>query len=315
MPPVTRLPSGVLLAALLLPLALSCSRGSPKAVEKSAGPDPQSPARDSNAARLNRADSYFLAGRYAEAMAEYDAVLQQSPSPREAHEALAGRGVVHVQRQAYAEAVADFSEALRLHPEAAVYVLRAEAYSKLADWARVRADCDEALRLDPTNARAFLYRGLSHAAERDFDGALADYAEAIRLRPGDAAAHLNRAVCYENKGLYGRAAESYREGVRLAPDESAHHRGLAWLLATCREADVRDGSAAVRHDGRACELSGWRDGWDLEALAAAYAEGGQFEKAVELQKKVLALPDLRKGLREVARERLAAYEQGRPWRE
>jgi hypothetical protein len=66
---------------------------------------------------------------------------------------------------------------------------------------------------------------------------------------------------------------------------------------------VRDGKRAVEQAKRACELSGWKEPFFQEALAAAYAECGDFEKALEWQNKAIKLT-LDKADLEAARVRL-----------
>ena len=89
--------------------------------------------------------------------------------------------------------------------------------------------------------------------------------------------------------------------------------GAAWFLATCPDAGLRDGPAAVGFAERAVAATGSRDPYILDTLAAAYAEVGQFEKAVALQKEVIS------GIREEKKgecaARLKLYEAGRPYRE
>ena len=58
---------------------------------------------------------------------------------------------------------------------------------------------------------------------------------------------------------------------------------FAWFRAACPDESLRDGKAAIRMSMRACELSKWEDSPDIEALAAAYAETGDFDKAVKFQ--------------------------------
>jgi len=62
-----------------------------------------------------------------------------------------------------------------------------------------------------------------------------------------------------------------------------------------------------------CELTDWNDADYLDTLAAAYAESGQFDKAVESQEKAIELaPDDEKADFET---RLKLYQEGKPYRE
>jgi hypothetical protein len=55
---------------------------------------------------------------------------------------------------------------------------------------------------------------------------------------------------------------------------------LAWLLATYPDSSSRDGGEAVRLAERACTLTNRRVPALLATLAAAYAENGDFSRAV-----------------------------------
>jgi len=97
----------------------------------------------------------------------------------------------------------------------------------------------------------------------------------------------------------------------------------AWLLATSPEAKDRDGREAVRLAERAVRQR--RDCNTLDTLAAAFAEDGQFEKAVEAQKEsIQKLKNLDEETRkewqmlptlEDSEMRLRLYQDGMPFRE
>ena len=65
--------------------------------------------------------------------------------------------------------------------------------------------------------------------------------------------------------------------------------GLAWLLATASEQELRDGTSAVSLATRANALSAGQNPEILRTLAAAYAEAGQFEDAARNASSALTL--------------------------
>lgn len=104
---------------------------------------------------------------------------------------------------------------------------------------------------------------------------------------------------------YRKAAES---GDTLALD------GLAWLLATCSDSTIRDGLSAVHFAEKAVALTNRENVAYLETLAAAYAEAGQFAKAVSVQKEAITLLRDEKMKKDSA-FRLKLYESNTPYRE
>ncbi len=79
--------------------------------------------------------------------------------------------------------IADYSEAIRLDPNAGRLVDRGNAYGKKNDPDRAIADFSEAIRLDPKSALAYNNRGYEYYGKKDYDRAIADYDEAIQLEP------------------------------------------------------------------------------------------------------------------------------------
>jgi tetratricopeptide (TPR) repeat protein len=71
----------------------------------------------------------------------------------------------------------------------------------------------------------------------------------------------------------------------------------------------RDGAKAVRYATKACELMEWHDAGAIDTLAAAYAETGDFDKAIQFQKRADEM-DTR-----ADPARLALYEKHQPARD
>jgi len=123
-------------------------------------------------------------------------------------------------------------------------------------------------------------------------------------------AYVKRGHAYTWKNQYDKATEDYAAAIRLDPRDHEARWSLAWLLATCPRAGLRDGKRAVEHARKACELSGWNDANSLSALAASHAECGDFKKAVRWEKKVIEFQSDDKA----AQRRLKLYEQNKPYR-
>ena len=91
-------------------------------------------------------------------------------------------------------------------------------------------------------------------------------------------------------------------------------RELAWLLATCEAAEIRDGPRAVHYAEKAVAATNGKNGMVLDILAAAHAEAGQFAKAVSVQQQAIALLGDERSKNALA-SRLKLYESSVPYRE
>ena len=189
-------------------------------------------------------------------------------------------------------------------------------------WARFRTgkteealkDYAEAIRLNPQAGSWYGNRALIHLESKKFDDAIADLSTCIELAPNSDVAYRNRALAHSRKKDFSAAAADYQRVVELNPESPIGQNGLAWLPSAAPDDKVRDGKKAVEAATKACELTEWKNGGYLDTLAAAYAEVGEFDKAVEWQDKALKAGDLPVKDQDAARKRLDLYKQKKPYR-
>ncbi len=216
---------------------------------------------------------------YDKAIADFNEALRLDPKDANAHSAL---DLARHKKGKFDKAIATSEKAVRLDPKHAVtYYKRGIARQTRGEFDKAPADFNQALRFDLQHAGAYAARGVLLQNKGEIEKAIADYDEALRLDPKQAAAIANRGLAWHNLGRYDKASADWTEALRLDPKHVNAHCGLAWLLATCQDGRYRDGKRAVELATRACEMSDWKYDKGLLALAAAYAESGDFEKAVQ----------------------------------
>ena len=163
------------------------------------------------------------------------------------------------------------------------------------------------------------YVGLGHLYQHGL-GVAQDTVQAIvwysrAAEAGDVGAQLRLAMVYFRQNT----AESRRRAVywtRLAADsgDSQAQNDYAWMLATSKFDTVRNGTLALDQAERA--VAAEPIATFLDTLAAAYAETGNFERAVEVQQEALAmLTAAQADLRGELETRLKYYRRSEPWRE
>jgi RNA polymerase sigma factor (sigma-70 family) len=224
------------------------------------------------------------------------------------------RGRNYLNRGDYDQAIADFNQALQLNPTAAgAYFSRGRANKLKGNYEQALADYNEAIRLNPQMVAAYVNRGQIYNMAGHYDDAITDFNQAIQLDPERPIPYLNRGVAYGAKAEYDKAVADFNSALELDPDFSPAYNNLAWTLATCPQAALRNGQQAVQDATKACALSGWNNINQLDTLAAAYAEAGDFENAVKSETKVLATPNLAPEDAAIAKDRLALYQAHQPY--
>jgi carboxyl-terminal processing protease len=266
-------------------------------------------------ALCGRALAYSQTQEFPQAQADYDAALACA-DPARRTDILIGMSYFHAFEKRFDLALADISECVKKGGTNLPQLLdmRGQIYYGAKQSAAAYADFSEAIRLAPEFPDVYTSRAAFLLEEKRLDEAFADVSQAILLDPSRADEFAQRALILIKLDRNQAALADLQTALRLDPQNKETSNNLAWLLATCPEAALRDGKKAVQCATRACELGAWRDGWIVDTLAAACAEAGDYKAAVGWQENAMALTPGGDVRDEMAR-RLELYREGKPYRE
>lgn len=249
-------------------------------------------------------------GNFKEALEDYTEAIRQEPK-QEQH--FISRAAVYMNTQEYAKAIEDYSAAIEVNPKRATYFQqRAVAWKLAGDAKKSIADFTNALNVDVNHLPSLMGRGFIRYQSADHKGAVEDFSAVISLSPRSADAWNNRGYNRQILGDYERAISDYEQAVSLAPNYPLALTNHAWLLSTCNEDALRNGKKAVKSANKACELTNFEDANGLKALAAAYAETEQWEKAIGWQEKAVELAT--ESQKEAEQKLLEQYRDNKPFR-
>jgi Flp pilus assembly protein TadD len=215
------------------------------------------------------------------------------------------------------EAIQHFAEAEHIEPDDArirSYLVVALAQQGKPDEA-VRQLSPE-LRSNPKFAGVIAELGAAFESQGKLDDALARYRQAAALAPFKALYRLNVGVVLHQLKRTEAATVEFREAQRCDPRWWLAASQVAWRLATHPADRVRNGTLAVQLAQDACNATNHKAAPALDALAAAHAEVGHFNEAVDAARKAIALATQahRPDLVQQYEQRLRRYEAHRPFR-
>lgn len=226
------------------------------------------------------------------------------------------RGYAYESKEDWDKAIRDFDTELRLDStDESAYANRGYTYLAKRDYDRAIADLDKAVQMDPHDGESFGYRGTAYVGKSEWAKATADFNEAIRLTPNEVLIWSERGYGYAQQGLWTNALADFDHALALSPMDPEALNEKAWTLATCPLDSLRDGTEAVRLSMKSCDQTSWKAWNFLDTLAAAYAESGDFEKAVKYQTDAIAATP--SGNTELGgmKDRLELYRQRKPFRD
>jgi tetratricopeptide (TPR) repeat protein len=267
------------------------------------------PAKTSDKSDDAKASAAFLAGDYDSAISLYTEVISANPKAAFAYN---GRALAYRYKKDDTRALADFDEAIRLKPLWIFFYNRGVTRYETGDDKSAIADLTRALQDKPSGTRAradcLVARARCYINQAKSAPALSDLNAAIKIHE-DSEAYRLRGIIHKVAHEYDKSLADYEKAIVLDPKNADAYGVEAYLLSVCPAPKYRDGAKAVRYATKACELTEWHDAQAIDSLAAAYAETGDFDKAIQYQKQADEMA------KKADPDRLAFYEKHQPFRD
>jgi len=207
-------------------------------------------------------------------------------------------------------------ESDRLHPgdpgglNALGWVLMTEGHT-----AEAEEKFRETLKTNPSDAQALCTLGTLAVSGGKLGEGLDLIRKAVDARPTHAEYRYELAHALVVADRLSEALEQYRTVLRYDPAFLAALKDMAWLLATCPRAEIRNGSEAVAVAERACRITHYNDPQCLNVLDVAFAEAGRFTDAISIadQEHQLYLEIGNTNAAVMAEQRVALYRNSKPF--
>lgn len=247
-------------------------------------------AKDSVASILLRARLSADVKNYDEARKDVDAILELDESNLDA---LLLRGDLAAATEDYDTAINDYRQVLARIPNG-----------------------------NPVREGILLKLSLVFWQSNKHSQAIRNLDQVLRSNPANwQALRLKGEICL-SQGEHADAIEAYKAALSILPEEESDDlkasvmNNLSWVLSTTPEDELRNGKLALELGLKACELTEFKQAHILSTLAAAYAEVGDFDKAVEFSEKAVETGKKNDSEQvEQLEEELKSFRDKKPWRE
>ena len=236
--------------------------------------------------------------------------LEQNPACWMAENNL---GIALVEKGETGAAIDHYEKAIRLYPNfAETHYNYANALLQDGRTDEAINEARQSLVLQPNDPDAHVALGNALLAKGSADEAIENYSKAITISPGHSSAHYNLANALQQKGYLREAIAHYEKAIANKPKFMEALTNLAWILSTSSDTSLRNGPRAILLATQANEVARERTPLIERVLAAAYAQTGQFSKAVETAREASDEADRQgnAGLVEALGREIALYRSG-----
>ena len=226
-------------------------------------------------------------------------------------------GNIYASRGQYQQAIQHYRQALSVRsplPEANFAL--GNTLLAMGDFTAAAEQYRLALAGGPDDAPTRANLGVALLQLGRLDDAVAEFEAALSLQSELTETRLLSAAALSRLGDHAAAADTLRRGLELSPQEAKLIGALAWIMCTCPDHAVRNGPEALALAERLVQVTGRRDAGALKTLAAAYAEVGRFDQALQNARlaRALAVAFNDRHLVQQIDRQIAAFQNRQPYR-
>jgi tetratricopeptide (TPR) repeat protein len=174
-----------------------------------------------------------------------------------------------------------------------------------------------AVDLRPDNSPAHENLAKALLQEGKVTDALIHYQKLLELQPDNIEVHNIVGTVLIQQGRIREGVDEWQKVLAIQPDNGNALSNLAWVFATSPDDSLRNGTKAVRLAEEALRISGRRIPIIYRTLAAAYAESGDFSKAIQTAQEGVELASSQgnAGLATELQGNIALYQEQQPLRD
>jgi tetratricopeptide (TPR) repeat protein len=186
-------------------------------------------------AYYNRAGIHFMRSNFKLAIDDLTKVMELS-NPKTPSVILENthkyRGTAYHEMGRYKDAIQDFDEAIRIHPDFSTYFYRGTSFVRSGEIDLAIKDFSEAIGRNPLIfIEAYINRADAYIREGEYDKAIADCTVVLSSKPNLGEAYVNRGEAYIGKGDSAKGLAEIKKGLELNTDPEFRDRVAKEVLA------------------------------------------------------------------------------------
>ena len=146
---------------------------------------------------------------------------------------------------------------------------------------------EKGLKLKPDSSEILCNLADAFIQQDEIKEGLKFYRRALEKNPIYEEGYIKLAVALYQLKRYEEIVQVWESGLSYLPNHPLFLNYLAWILATCPEDELRDCSRAIDLARKANRQTRGKHPSVLDTLAAAYADCGQFDRALKIAQEAI----------------------------